>query len=217
MAEIIKGKFETKVTAVDLLIAADIHPDKFTEVEWNGLKIRVRDSISLEEYSEFINYVVGCNFAGANGEYTPEMSSLAFGRAILLFYTNVELPADLDKQYSLIMGGKTYCENLVFTIEEHISDAQLHDLRKAIDKNVDYLLRTKLSVINSRLEKAVDGIEQIANLISEAFGGVDEDTVQKLVSALGNSVFDEEKLVKAFVNSKFNGTEDADTEVIEKD
>lgn len=108
-------------------IIASVDTD-FSEYDWNGLNIKIRPLISLDESADLVNSVMRMCVDPTSKLFMPEMLDFLFKINVLLFYTDISLPKNLKKQHTLIYGTSIYEDVL-----EVISDKQITAMEKCIE------------------------------------------------------------------------------------
>jgi hypothetical protein len=94
-------------------------------VVWRGLKLIVRQMIGLDEMQDLVGKVVcGC---WDGEEYRHEAMDFELRRAVILFFTNVEMPDEMEKQYEYLYGTDLY-----ETAVQSISQSQIAAIREAV-------------------------------------------------------------------------------------
>lgn len=125
----LKEKAEGKkvIHAETLKLAA--HPNTVIRtVRWRNLPISVRPLLTFRETSCFVNTVMAACFDDEHGIAVPEAMDFAIRANTVLRYTNLELPEDLEEQYTVLYGTDIYD-----TIRQNIQTAQLDAIIKTIE------------------------------------------------------------------------------------
>ena len=100
-------------------------------VEWNGLQVVIKKTLTLEEMLCFANSVVKSCFDQGDGSYLPEVKDFAIRSNIMERYANFALPSNLDKQYDMVIRS-----GAVEMIMNYINFSQFSELMKAIDAKI---------------------------------------------------------------------------------
>lgn len=118
---------EARPISADLLSrAANI--DVLTKViRWHGLSITVRQMIPFKEVSQLINSVMSNCIIEDGGIFVPEAMDFAMRVNVILRYTNVELPSDIEEQYRIVYGSGLYEE-----IEAVINQSQIRAIKDTL-------------------------------------------------------------------------------------
>ena len=92
------------------------------------MPISVRPLLTFRETSCFVNTVMAACFDDEHGIAVPEAMDFAIRANTVLRYTNLELPEDLEEQYTILYGTDIYD-----TIRQNIQTAQLDAIIKTIE------------------------------------------------------------------------------------
>lgn len=101
--------------------------NNYEEVEWRGYSFVVRHYLSLEEFNQLIDAVIRACMNDEHKTFTLELVDFAFKINVVLRYTNIELPKDIETQHQLI-----YNTNIYNVIKCDISEEQLDAAEKII-------------------------------------------------------------------------------------
>ncbi len=112
------------ITAEAVINAVDADP-KLAVVMWNVLLIAIRSCVSLRELQQMTDLILMRCWDGTR--YLYELFGYALRRSVIEAYTNVSLPDDPERCYSLICQTDLYQ-----VICEYINLDQLGDLDKAV-------------------------------------------------------------------------------------
>lgn len=167
--------------------------DVITEVEWNGMTLRIRRNIDMRDMLEFVRDVVESCFVKDTGEYLPEIRDFMTCCEILERYANFELPDDIESRYTII-----YKLNVMSTVIPHIDQCQLESITSAISKKIKHRAQSNIEALTKQMNEVTAGFLALEDNLSTIFMGVDGDTITKLASAISNGAFDESKIVDAF-------------------
>ena len=172
--------------------------------DWFGHQLIVRTYITQTEMEQFVDNIVNASFDSDTGDYAPERRDFMYRYCEILFFTNVEMPTDVEQAYRIV-----YATDLNHIIEETARYWQRADIQKAIEDKIQYRLDKDLDHLEVEMNKLTDGIAKVR----ESFASIDKDDIQRLLSAIGNGVnLDEEKLVKAFIDAKVASDKNDDSE-----
>lgn len=192
MAERISSEiFEKTIT--------DNYPTEPTSIEWCGLEVEVKRLLSLEEMIAFVEYVVSGHFAGTDNGFTPELGVLAHQCAVIEYYTNIALPDSTTLRYELLTKVK---EDLIYKVINAVDHKQYWDMVQAIRDRVGIINEANISEFNKTAQKLFDGLNEIEQNFADLFGGLTGDDMNKIIGAISNGVFDEEKLMNAYFERK---------------
>lgn len=187
-----KIPFETIREILDERIA------KETTVDFYGIEIKVKYMITHEQYDNAIGQIMNCCYDDASGEYLPELRELATRTVIVAYYTNLELPDDVDDLNYLLFAS----DDLMDGIYSAINRTQLQELHRAVAKRCEVRNEANRKFFENEIKEVTDGIESMASGIQGLFDGVSSDDMRQLVKVLGEGRIDEEKLVNAVVKAR---------------
>lgn len=183
--------------------------------EWNGLEVVVKKLLGIQEFMEFVRDVVENCFPDGM-TYTPEAKQLSIKFYVLERYANFTLPKNIESRYEMVYATDAFDE-----VIQRIDPVQLHELEIAIDEKIEYRIRANIESVTEQMRKAVDGIQEFEDKITDIFSGVEAKDIQKIVGAIGENGIDEKKLMDAYLdrqqeNSQVSGN-DSEREIIIKD
>lgn len=121
-------KKETKFVPADKVLRYVPSDDQRRVVMWHGVQIYIRRFISFRESVEFVNYVLDISKNGLR----EEMVDFAFRANVIMTYTNIELPNDLDEQYRLLYAGDLYG-----FILKNINEEQIASIKYAVELRIN--------------------------------------------------------------------------------
>ena len=162
-------------------------------IEWNGLELMVRRTITLAETMEFVKFVTDICFADETNEYIPEVRDYAIKLFILEHYTNLDLPEETEKKYAII-----YQTDIMPTVLNMLDGQQFNDIIRAIDTKLDYMAESNIEAITKHMNEAMTLIENFGKQFSELFGDVDQESMTKIIDSLANGL-DEGKIMEAYL------------------
>lgn len=166
-------------------------------VEWNGITLAIRRHLGLSDIAKFVDVCTKACFNPDTEAYTPEAKDLAIRSCMVIWYTNLSLPSNLEKQYELI-----YHSGITDTISQHIDTVQFKAIIDAIDDKIDNLASANVELINKQMNELYTSFETIQKQMADMFDNISPEDIKGAVSALSNGAIDEEKLVKAYMNAK---------------
>lgn len=153
----------------------------------------------------FVNDVVASCFQD-NGEFMPEVLDFAIRSNIILKYSNVSLPDNLEHRYAIL-----YCTDIVNFIRGHADQEQVDEIINAIHRKVDYLCNTNVRAIQSKLNELISAFDNLQSKTADVFNNISSDDVAKLASVLSSGELSEEKIVAAYIDRvKADAQEKAD-------
>lgn len=188
-----KKEEEIKVlTLDDFNKVYDSMSDMHDDVEWSGLKLRIKKNITLQEMIRFVEHVSTYCFANENGEYMPEIKDFAVRCETLETYANIKLPEDIEERCKLV-----YCTDIYLTVISHVASEQYNALLMAVNKKVKHQAASNIEAVAHQINDIASKFTEIEEGISKLFDGIDADTINGIAGALANGKFDEDKLAKA--------------------
>ena len=189
------------VAAFDKAVAE--HCEKIKTVEWNGLEIEIKKNISLDEMIAFVDDVISICFDANTGTYYPNRKSFTIRAAVIELYTNLSMPDSLQKKYEMVYGT-----DLFETILINIDEEQYSDIVRAINDGLKFHTSTGAAAVMRQMNDVMEGFEKLEQNLSGIFAGVKETDIQKIVRAISDNGLDEEKLMRAYLESKKPASEE---------
>lgn len=185
------AKKSDKIT-VNALENAVKQNESIHTITWNGLDIKVKNSISFDEMRLFVSAVTESCFSEV-GEYRPEFMEFVTRALVLSLYTNVTLPKSLDAQYNIVYSG------IVDEVFQYINYEQYNHISWAIDRKIDLVLKENIDTLNKQRKQLDEDMDNMRKLVD----GIDPEDIENLVSAFSKMNITEEGLMQAFLNSKY--------------
>lgn len=173
-------------------IANDFTPE--VDVDWRGITLHIKKCLSLETMMTFVSDVVSSCFAANTNEYLPEIKDFSTRCCILENYAGFILPKSLDEKYEMV-----YSSDIVSFVVQYVEHGQFNAMLAAIDRKIEYQAQSNIEALNKQMNEVIAGFDALERNLSSIFGGVDNETITKIAGAIANGNFDENKLVKAFV------------------
>lgn len=173
------------------VVAENFEP--VVEVDWRGLTLQIQKSLSLEEMLTFVNDVVSSCFAANTNEYLPEIKDFSTRCCILENYAGFVLPNSIGEKYDIV-----YSSDIVSFIVQYVEHGQFNAMLAAIDHKIEHQAQNNIEALNKQMNEIISGFDTLEKNLSGIFGGVDDETISKIATAISNGSFDENKLVKAF-------------------
>ena len=102
-----------------------------TTVEWHGVEIVVKKSLTLEDMLKFVSDVVKTCTEQEAGGYMPELKDFAIRLNVVEMYSNVKLPDNVNHKYFILVNS-----GIVETILENININQYEELILQLTKNL---------------------------------------------------------------------------------
>lgn len=181
---------------IDLTGNAGSLIEDYDVIEWNGNEIKIMRRLSMDEFLQMVS-VVSSSVVTEEQGYQPELKDFYTRVATLLFYTDIELPESLEDQFHLV-----FATDIISCITPYIDQAQYMMIIDSIDRKVDYLKTINIRKFESSINEVVSGLTNVAETIGNMFDGVSADDINKMVGAITDMKFDENKLMQAYLESK---------------
>lgn len=195
-----KTKKRITINAFEKVMKENYQP--VVEVEWNGLTIEIKRTLSFAEMMGFISGVVAACYNAETGVYTPDVKSFAIKVMVLESFANFTMPSNPEKMYELI-----YCTDALDAVMPYINQTQFREICDSIDERLDYVTSANIESANKQISEMFSSMDGIQEQLSSLFGKVSDEDIKSLVGALVNGKFDEEEIVKAVLNEKAQETE----------
>lgn len=180
------------------------------DIDWMGCSIHVKRFLEFQEMMGFVNGVTSGCFAKSDNSYMPEARDFFFRCHIVEYYTNIELPDDLEEKNQLLYGT-----NIIETILRNVDMGQFQAIMDAIDKKVTNLVDINVKQINDEAELIYEQISGLYTMLTEVFSGIDKETITSIAKAVAGTTLDEKKLIDAVIAARADGTDnDAGLKVV---
>lgn len=181
------------INAFDKIIENTYTPTE--TVEWNGIEITIKNTLSLTEMMAFVDSVTKSCFTSDNGTYLPEVKDFAIKSCVLEMYANFAMPSNIEHRYKLI-----YCSDAISTVLQHINNQQFSEITQAIDDKVSHIAQANIEMVNRQANDLYASFDNLQKQLAEVFSGVGSDDMSKLVGAISKGKLNEEKLVQAYMS-----------------
>lgn len=200
-----------KVTITALRNAIKSIPDNdYTEVEWHDLKIRVFRRLSLDDYRRFVRQVSDTCFTD-EGAYVPENWDPSVRLAVIELYTNLTLSSNIEENFDI-----AYQPGLFEEIIKGVDAGQYSELVMAANMAVEDRRAINAHMIEAKVDEAYAIVADIQQQLEEIFSGIGAGDMGKMINALVDEKFDEDKLARALIDAKYPAEpEVVETEVVE--
>jgi transcriptional regulator of heat shock response len=165
---------------------------------WQGMTFEIKRVLSFAEMTEFIDSVMSLCFSDSY-LYLPEVRDFAINSCIIDYYTNIDIVDDVNIRYNTI-----YCTNLIEQIKKEINTNQLDNILDALDEKIDYRVSTNIDALLSQVDNIVQTLENFAQKAQDSFKDLTPDDIKGFVSSINKGALDEEKIVKAYFDSREN-------------
>ena len=181
-----------KITAEEIEAAMKDYEPETTTVEWRGLKVVVKKTISFSEAARIVEIVTATCF-DPEGEFLPICRDFMWAHEIINAYTNIELPEDAESCVAIM-----YDADLFDIVISQIDASQYGDMWGALLANIKHKLSTEALALKKSVQEMLDGVSRI----SEAFKGVSPDDITGVLGAFANGGIDESRIVNAILNKE---------------
>ena len=184
MAKTSIAKWEKMVIDKEQTIAFDVNGETFDIV--------VSPTLSWEEAGTMVNYITSIVFDEETGEYHPEVKDALIRAQVLERYAHFNMPKSFDKLYALVYSTEAY--ELVCQV---INEAQLDNIKSAIDEALDYRLNILASGVQAEIQKIMDSFDAFNENAESMFSKVNPDELSSFVKNVAEmpGALDEEKVV----------------------
>lgn len=129
------------------------------EVDWAFGKAKVTKYLPLSQMVEIATSVANVVFNDATGEYAPEILDTIFWCYIIRYYTDIDLPEDVELQQAVILYT-----DIKDIICENVSDEQIGEIRCAIDERIKNIIDSGNNVLARAM---LDAHDQMVGLSKE--------------------------------------------------
>lgn len=165
-------------------------------IEWNGLQVVIKKTLSITEAIMFVEDTVETCFAADTNDYIPEVKDFAIKANVLEMYANFTLPKNNNARYALI-----YQTDAFYEVLKHINREQFDELCRSIEEKLHYRSSNLLEKYNAQINEILQSVEELGNSISNIFDGINSETISEIASVLANGGFDEQKFVEAYAKT----------------
>lgn len=164
-------------------------------VEWNGVEITIKHTLSFKDFLTFVDSVVKSCFSIDNNSYLPEIKDFSIRCCVLEMYANFAMPVNVERKYDLV-----YCTDAVDVVMSKINMTQFNVIMESIDAKIGNIAQANIEAINKQMIEVYSAFENIQNQMSGIFNGVGAEEMNKLIGAISGEAFDEHKLVQAYID-----------------
>ena len=155
-----------------------------------GKEVQVKSGLGLTETIGFVDSVATTVLDHETGEYRPELFDFALDAMVLMYFTNIALPADAGEQFDLVCNT-----NLCFEVKRNIDTEQLDRLYASADRKIFHLLRCAENTLATKMTDLLASFEQLRECTRDVFSNVGGASLKSMVDRL--SGIDEAALAKA--------------------
>lgn len=190
------AKTEKKVSIALFDKIVKEHFQNEATIQWHEAEVRVKRTLSLKEMLSFVDEVVGSCFHDELG-YMPEVKDFAIKSNILTRYANFSVPDNLEHRYQMVYGT-----DAVDAVCAVIDTTQLQEIVNSINDKIRFLCDSKANLIQERINAVLETMEEMSNSTKDIFGGLSQDDLAALMSAITEHGLDEKKIVEAYLEQK---------------
>lgn len=194
MAKTVKTK-KISITAFDRIMRETSTP--IETVEWNGVEITIRKTLSFRDVLGFVDSVTKSCFTSDTGTYLPEVKVFAIKCCVLEMYANFALPSNVEHKYDLV-----YNTDAFDVVIQHINMKQFNEIVDAISEKVENIAQANIEAINSQMNEIYSAFDTLQKQVSDMFSGVNSEDMSKFIGAVSGEQFDEAKIVEAYMKQR---------------
>lgn len=191
MAKTIKTK-KISVSTFDKIMRDTSTPVE--TVEWNGIEITIKKTLSLREMLAFVDSVTKSCFMSDTGAYLPEVETFVIKCCVLEMYANFTLPSNVEHKYDLI-----YNTDAFDVVIEHINMKQFNEIVDAISAKVENMAQANIETINTQMQEICLAFNNLQKQVDDIFSGFNAEDMSKFMGAIADGKLDEGKLVQAYM------------------
>ena len=158
-----------------------------------GKEVQVKSGLGLTETIGFVDSVATTVLDPETGEYRPELFDFAFDAMVLMYFTNIALPANAGEQFGLVCYT-----NLCFEVKRNIDTEQLDRLYAAADRKILHMLRCAENTLASKMTDLLSSFEQLRECTCDIYSNVGGAGLKSMVDRLAG--MDEAALAKAVLS-----------------
>lgn len=157
-----------------------------TTIEEDGYTVNVKKHLSLAEMIAIVEGVTEQCFEEETGVYRPEMVDFLLRNTVFTFYTDVELPKDIEQKYDFIyrFGG------IYKRIMDIIDLDQFYAIVDAIKAKIKYNATANIEAIKKNTQKFMEIMDKFSDDINDVMEGVDKEAMKNLINVLSGNMFD---------------------------
>ena len=170
------AKTEKKVSIALFDKIAKEHFQNEATIQWHEAEVRVKRTLSLKEMLSFVDEL----------GYMPEVKDFAIKSNILTRYANFSVPDNLEHRYQMVYGT-----DAVDAVCAVIDTTQLQEIVNSINDKIRFLCDSKANLIQERIDAVLETMEQMSNSTKDVFGGLSQNDLAALMSAITEHGLDE--------------------------
>lgn len=161
-------------------------------IEWGGVEITVKRTLSLTEMIEFVANVVESCFDDS-GNFMPEIMDFAVKVNIATIYANIKLPKDIKKQYELL-----YISNITDSIVKQVNTQQLTEILNSISAKVKYKTDSRVNAAHAEIKKIAEGFSDTKSRLDNLMSFFSDMDVKDIVQKFAN--MDEKEFAREYAS-----------------
>lgn len=158
--------------------------------------IHIQKLIDAQVASTIINSVVNACF-NDDGTFDPNAKEFARRIALIMAYTDIEIPESAAEQYAFVYGTK-YFDYVI----EHANGDQIADIYNAIESSIEYRVRANTDALLGNIMKLYAEMNSVVSGMGNMYQDLSADKMAAFVQAVTDSKLDEKKLVEAIISEK---------------
>lgn len=179
--------------------------EHMTSITVAGKEIAIKAGLGLTDTVGFVDSVAVTVVDSETGKYHPELMGFAFDAMILMYFTNVMLPADSEDQFELICYS-----DLCFEVKRAIDSELLDKLYAATDRKITHLVRCAENSLAAKMNDLLSSFAQLQELTQDTFENIGGAELKALVDHL--SGMNEATLAKAVLDHQEKRPSESDEE-----
>lgn len=198
-----------KTNKVSITAANNVIKEHFNEdivVDWYGVSVEIKKTISLNKALEFTNDIVqNCYIEGDVYDYRPEIVDFVVRCNILQMYANFTMPKDTNDMYDFV-----YKTDAVETVVQYINGEQLESIVNSALRKIDFLKEKHIAEIELEIQKMASDLGQVMTLVSDWLGNISQEDATKITNFITDGGIDYEALLEAYKNIEYGDTDNND-------
>ena len=181
-------------------VMKDEYGDQTFSVNWHGVDVTVRKTITLAEMLGMVRDIVTSCY-DEDQKYLPEVFDFAAAVSLLSRYANIDMPGDIEEQYALVVGTDLYS-----MIAGEVNQRQLDQILEAARAHIEYINCEHSNFVMSRISELSESLEAVAGRVKDVFDGVNAEDLQNVIKAVGENGIDMDKVVQTYIDKSKNVT-----------
>lgn len=190
-----EGDFKMERIGAEAFVANYATFEEYGEIEYDGVKFLLRETIGFMQMMEIVETVVRACFI-TDGSYRPEFKDFMLRCEVLEKYTNIDLPSDINEQYDIV-----YKSGIFGHVVSCINKEQLGIIIKNIDDRIDYNVNSNVMRIEEKISEIYTSVKNMIDTMEKSLGDINSAEMSKLIRSLSGESIDTEALAKAIVES----------------